>query len=186
MTEQAMPNPVELYQAAVETTRGIIANVKPDQMESTTPCSEWNVGGLVEHMIGGAAYFGAALAGEEPQPPASDSSPADSYDSLTKKVIQGAARPGAMEKKYNTPFGEMTGGEFMFGAFMDTFVHGWDLAKATGQNTSLSSDFAGIIFQGMAPMMDGMRQGGAFGAEVSVPADAKIQDKMLGMMGRQP
>ena len=186
MTEQAMPNPVELYQAAVETTRGIIANVNADQMAASTPCSDWNVQALVEHLVGGAAFFGASLAGEEPQPPASDSSPADSYDSLTKKVIAGAGMPGAMEKKYATRMGEMSGGEFMFGAFMDTFVQGWDLAKATGQNTSLSSDFAGIIFQGMGPMMDGMRQGGAFGAEVSVPADATIQDRMLGMLGRQP
>ena len=55
-----MPNPVELYQAAVETTRGIIANVKPDQMESTTPCSEWNVGGLVEHMMNNRTCFSAS------------------------------------------------------------------------------------------------------------------------------
>ncbi|MDA0768653.1 MAG: TIGR03086 family metal-binding protein [Chloroflexi bacterium] len=186
MTEQAMPNPIELYQAAAETTRGIIASIRPDQMSASTPCSEWNVGALVEHLVGGAAFFGASLAGEEPQPPSGGGSPADSYDTLTKKVISEAGNPGAMEKKYNTPFGEMAGGEFMFGAFMDTFVHGWDLAKATGQDTSLNGDFAGMIYQGMAPMMDGMRQGGAFGAAVSVPDSASIQDKMLGMLGRKP
>lgn len=186
MTEQAMPNPVELYQAAAETTRGIIANVKPDQMESSTPCSEWNVGGLVEHMVGGAGFFAASLAGEEPQPPSGEGSPADTFDSLAKKVIAEAGKPGVMDKKYATPMGEMSGGEFMFGAFMDTFVHGWDLAKATGQDTNLNGEFAGIIYQGMGPMMDGMRQGGAFGGGISVPDDASIQEKMLGMLGRRP
>lgn len=186
MTEQAMPNPVELYQSAVENTRGIIANITPEQMDSSTPCSDWNVQTLVEHMVGGAAYFAASLAGEEPQPPPDGGSPADSYDTLTKKVLEGAATPDAMEKKYATPFGEMSGGEFMFGAFMDTFVHGWDLAKATGQDTSLNGDLAGIVFHGMGPMMDGMRQSGNFGGAVSVSEDASIQDKMLAMLGRQP
>lgn len=186
MTEQAMPNPVELYQSAVESTSSIIAGVTPDQMGSSTPCSEWNVQALVEHLVGGASYFAASLAGEEPKPPSDGGSPADAFNSLAKKVIAEAGKPGVMEKQYDTPMGNMSGGEFMFGAFMDTFVHGWDLAKATGQNTSLNGDFAGIIYQGMGPMMDGMRQGGAFGGAVSVSDDASIQDKMLGMLGRQP
>ncbi len=186
MTEQTMPNPVELYQSAVETTQGIIANVTPDQMDSSTPCSDWNGQALVEHMVGGAAYFAASLAGEEPQPPSGGGSPADAYDTLTKKVLEGAATPGAMEKKYATPFGEMSGGEFMFAAFMDTFVHGWDLAKTTGQDISLNGDFAGIIFQGMGPMMDGMQQSGNFGGAVRVSEDTSVQDKMLAMLGRQP
>ena len=102
------------------------------------------------------------------------------------KVLAAAQRPGAMEKKYDTPFGEMSGGEFMFGAFMDNVVHGWDLAKATGQNTDLNEAHSQIVHGAFAPMMDGMRQGGAFGPEVAVADEASIQNKLLGMMGRQP
>ena len=185
MTEQAMPNPVELFGEAVKTTAQIIANVKPDQMSASTPCSEWDVKALMDHVIGGTMFFAGTLAGEEPGSPG-DGNPADIYKSGTDRVLDEAQKPGKMEAKYETPFGEMSGGEFMFGAFMDNVVHGWDLAKATGQNTAISEAHAQIIFGAFAPMMDGMRQGGAFGPEVSVPDGASAQDKLLGMMGRQP
>ena len=186
MAQQSMPNPVELFGEAVKNTRQIIANVKPDQMGGSTPCSEWDVKALIDHIIGGTMFFAGTLAGEEPGQPSSDGSPADIYQAGTEKVLAGAQAPGAMDKKYDTPFGEMSGGEFMFGAFMDNVVHGWDLAKATGQNTDLNEAHAQVIFGAFAPMMDGMRQGGAFGPEVAVNDDASIQNKLLGMMGRQP
>ena len=186
MTEQSMPNPVELYGEAVKNTRQIIANVRPDQTGASTPCSEWDVKALIDHMIGGTMFFAATLAGEEPGQPNGDGNPADIYRSGAEKVLEGAQKPGAMEKKYETPFGEMSGGEFMFGAFMDNVVHGWDLAKATGQNTDINEAHAQICYGAFAPMMDGFRQAGAFGPEVSVPDNAGIQHKLLGMMGRQP
>ena len=131
-------------------------------------------------------FFAGTLAGEEPGQPSGDGNPADIYQAGKDKVLEAAQKPGAMEKKYQTPFGEMSGGEFMLGAFMDNLVHGWDLAKATGQNTELNENHAQTVFQAFAPMMAGTRQGGAFGPEVSVPDNASIQHKLLGMMGRQP
>ena len=185
MTEQSTPNPVELHGEAVKNTRQIIANVKSDQMSASTPCGEWDVKALIDHIIQGTMVFAGTLAGEEPGT-AGGGSPAEVYRSSAEKVLEEAMKPGEMEKKYETPFGEMSGGEFMFGAFMDNLVHGWDLAKATGQNTDLNEGHAQAVFEAFAPMMDGMRQGGAFGPEVSVPEDAGVQHRMLGMMGRQP
>ena len=186
MTEQSTPNPVELYGEAVKNTRQIIANVKSDQMSAPTLCREWDVKALIDHILEGTMFFAGTLAGEEPGKAGSGGSPAEVYRSSAEKVLEEAMKPGKMEKKYQTPFGEMSGGEFMFGAFMDNLVHGWDLTKATGQNTDLNEGHAQAVFEAFAPMMDGMRQGGAFGPEVSVPEDAGVQHKMLGMMGRQP
>ena len=186
MTEQSMPNPVELYGEVVKNTKQIITNVRPDQTGASTPCSEWDVKALIDHMIGGTLFFAGMFAGKEPEKPSGNGDLADIYQSGTEKVLEGAQKPGALEKSYQTPFGEMSGGEFMYGAFMDNLVHGWDLAKATGQNTDLSEAHAQVCYQAFAPMMDGFRQAGAFGPEVSVPDNASIQHKMLGMMGRQP
>ena len=186
MTEQAMPNPVELYQTATKATQRLIASVKPDQLESATPCSEWDVKALIDHLIGGAAFFSAGLAGEEPSDPPHADSLAEAYGILAAKVVEVAGNPSNLERQIPTPFGEMSGGEVLFGAFMDTVVHGWDLAKATGQDTSLSAEHVEILSQAFGPQMDGLRQSGLFGAEVSVGSDASSQDKLIGMMGRQP
>lgn len=186
MTEQAMPNPVELYQAATQATQQIIAGVTAEQMESATPCSEWDVKALVDHLIGGAAFFSAGLAGEEPSGPPQADSPAEAFGMLTSKILEAAKNPSNLERKIQTPFGELSGGEVIFGAFMDATIHGWDLAKATGQDTSMNAAHVEILTQAFAPQMDGLRQGGAFGPEVPASGDASSQDKLLSMMGRKP
>ena len=186
MTEQSMPNPVELYDAATKATSQLIANVKPDQLEDPTPCNEWDVKALIDHLIGGAAFFSAGLAGEEPSSPPQADTPAEAYGILASKVVAAASIPSNLERKISTPFGELSGGEVLFGAFMDTVVHGWDLAKATGQETSMNAGHVAIISQAFGPQMDGLRQSGSFGPEVSVGTDADSQEKLLGMMGRKP
>jgi uncharacterized protein (TIGR03086 family) len=186
MTEQQMPNPVELYAEAVKKTRSIIGGVKPEQLNSSTPCSEWNVKALIDHLVGGAGFFAASLEGTEPQPPSFSAGAQAAYDEMTGKVLAAASKPGTLDKSYKTPFGEMPGSAFMFGAFMDTVIHGWDLAKATGQDTSMNEGHVAVISGAFAPQMDGMRQAGAFGPAVQVAANASAQDKLIGMMGRKP
>ena len=85
MTEQAMPNPVELYGAAAKATQQIMAGVKPEQMDSSTPCTEWDVKALTDHIIGGAAFFASGLVGEEPQGPPQADSPAEAFGILSAK-----------------------------------------------------------------------------------------------------
>ncbi len=74
----------------------------------------------------------------------------------------------------------------MMGSFMDTLIHTWDLAKATGQNTDMDPALAEACYTAFAPQIDGYRGPETFGPEVTVPEDASIQDKLLGIMGRKP
>ena len=80
----------------------------------------------------------------------------------------------------------MPGADFAKILAMDNLIHGWDLAKATGQSTDLPSDLVDIIYADFEPQMDGLRQGDSFGPEVPQPQGAGAQDKLIGMMGRQP
>ena len=70
---------------------------------------------------------------------------------------------------------------------MDQLIHGWDLAKATGQDTALDVDLVefayGMLTSGFAEMG---RQAGFIGPAIEAPADASQQDKMIAYMGRQP
>ena len=85
-----------------------------------------------------------------------------------------------------TPFGEMPGGQFIMVPIADMIIHTWDLAKSTGQDTTLDAGLAELGFNVMVNVAEGGRQIGAFGAEVSVPESANFQDRMLGLSGRQP
>lgn len=185
MTQSGMPNPVELYQAAVNRAKPVIAGVKTSQLSDTTPCEKWNVQDLLDHLAGGPAFTLGLLTASQPGS-APEHPGAEDFQAHATKVAEVAKAPGALEREIDTPFGRMPGAALMMGAFMDTLVHTWDLAKATSQNTAMDPHLAEACYAAFAPQMGGLRGGDNFGTEVKVPENASTQDKLLGVMGRQP
>ncbi len=68
----------------------------------------------------------------------------------------------------------------------DIFMHTWDLARATGQDDRLDEDRCRMMFEGMEPLDEMLRQSGQYGARVPVPDDAGWQAKLIGFIGRDP
>ena len=90
-----------------------------------------------------------------------------------------------------TPGGMMTVPQFLVAMATDHIIHGWDLARATGQDETLDPDVVAAAYAMMtapetAGLVDMGRQAGFIGPAVSVPDDASIQDRLLAHMGRQP
>ena len=113
MAQQEMPNSSELYQAAVKSTLRTIAGVKPDQFNARTPCSEWNVRGVIDHLtwstgfqLGIFSSTGGVQANHLSHTPGS-------FETAAAKLIEFAKTPGALEKEAITPFGPMPGGMFL-------------------------------------------------------------------------
>lgn len=66
-------------------------------------------------------------------------------------------------------------------------MHTWDLAKATGQPAQIDPEVAQLIYDFYRAIpMDGMRAGGVYGPEISVPESAPVQDRLLGFLSRRP
>ncbi len=177
------PGPADLFRRAAAHTRGAVAGVNLSQMGDETPCSEWNVEELLNHIIGGATIGATAFGGNAPE---ADSALA-AYDGATEAAAVAMSAEGALDGPVTISEGnEMPGGAFATILAMDNLVHGWDLAKATGQSTELPEDLVDIFYAAFEPQMDGFRQGDSFGPEVSQPGDAPAQDRLIGMMGRAP
>ena len=68
----------------------------------------------------------------------------------------------------------------------DVFLHTWDLARATGQDETLDAGTCAAMLAGMEPMEDLLRSSGQYGARVDVPADADVQTRLVGFIGRDP
>ena len=185
MTQQEMPNPIDLYGAAARGASEIIAGVKSSQLGDSTPCSEWNVQTLIEHLVGGTGMASGSLSGAGPEAPPQGTSHAAAFDAGAAKVLDSAKAPGAMDRTIPSPIGDMPGGQFLAAFFMDTLIHGWDLAKATGQNTHLPEDLAETCYAMFGPSADEMRKSGVFGPRVEVADDASTQVKLLGALGRR-
>jgi uncharacterized protein (TIGR03086 family) len=68
----------------------------------------------------------------------------------------------------------------------DVFMHTWDLARATGQDETLDPVRCAEMLAGMEPMDEMLRASGQYGARVDVPADADVQTRLIGFIGRDP
>jgi uncharacterized protein (TIGR03086 family) len=91
-----------------------------------------------------------------------------------------------LKKIVETSIGEMPGGQFITVPITDMIVHAWDLAKATGQNTTLDAGLAERGYNVLVDVAEFGRKNGAFEPEITVPVTASFQDRMLGLSGRQP
>jgi uncharacterized protein (TIGR03086 family) len=183
-----MSNP---YVQAAETTRAVLANVQADQMQAATPCASWDVAALINHVVDAQGFFAAGMTG---QPPSESQNWAEgdymaAYDAAVANASAAFAAEGALEQMVQMPFGEMPGAVVMGLATNDTFTHGWDLARATGQSTDLNPELATQIHQqAMKTVPDAYRgdDGQApFGAEQSCADGACAADQLAAFLGRE-
>ncbi len=184
----------DMLAQAFASTAGVLAGVETQQLSAPTPCASWQVRELINHIVGGTVYF--AVTAETGVAPTGGDAVDFCDGAFVTEFNKGAARAvkafeadGAMDKTLRLPFGELPGGVFVNIATGDTFTHGWDLARATGQSTDLSPELATTLLAfAEAFLSDAMRgpEGAApFGARQAAPAGAGPADQLAAFMGRQ-
>jgi len=184
----------DTLEQAFASTRKVLANVKDEQLGDPTPCQSWDVRQLVNHVIGGAHWFAASTeAGEGAPEDTTDFAGGDrlkAFDEGTQAAVAAFNAPGAQEKIVKLPFGEFPGSIFMALATTDAFTHGWDLARATGQDAArLDPDLAKQLLAGAKASIPDQFRGpdskAPFGAEVKVSESAPAADQLAGFLGRR-
>jgi len=181
----------EYFEAACASSRELLASIQADQLQNPTPCASWDVAALVNHMVDGQQFFAAAMAGQSPAE-GQDWASGDylaAWDEASAASIAAFQVEGALGNVVKMPFGDMPGAAVMGLATNDTFTHGWDLAKATGQSTDLNPELAaGILAQTRQSIQDGFRgpDGQApFGTEQQCAEDACAADQLAAFLGRE-
>ncbi len=177
-------DPVSLFERAASHAATLIEAVRPADRTLPTPCAEWDVQALIDHMSGGTSYLLTA-AGE---PPAENPTAVETYRQAVARCVELLRRPGALDARCASPVGfEWSVGEAVAGTFMDQLVHSWDLAVATNQDAGLDPELAAACVEMFLPAMPELgRQAGLVGPAVPVPDEASAQARLLGAMGRHP
>jgi uncharacterized protein (TIGR03086 family) len=118
-----------------------------------------------------------------------DDEPAAAWAQLRDQFQAMLDHPEAETETFDS---QMFGGEMLLGVAAERFVtgdvlvHTWDLATATGQDTSIDADFAAGMYEGMLPLDDMLRQSGHFGPRVEVADGADPVTKLIAFTGRTP
>ena len=171
-----------LYSTTVARARAAVDGVADDQLGLPTPCSEWNVQQLLDHMAGAQTGIAGMVAGGQV---AAEGSTMEKIDAAASAIAEATAEPGALEKVVESRMGEMPVARMIGMAVGDLAIHTWDLAKATGQDTALDDGVVEFLF----PIMEAMSKRGpspAFAAPVAVDSDAPLLHRLMGITGRQP
>jgi uncharacterized protein (TIGR03086 family) len=137
-TQQAPDSELE---EALELTGRLVAGVKPDQWELPTPCTEWNVRQLVDHLVLGQQLFARVLRGEPFERAVAAVRSVDdrlgddaaaAYDASARDVLAAFTAPGVLERLVRVSFGTVPGAVARHLRIIECLVHGWDLATALG------------------------------------------------------
>lgn len=188
----------ERYRRRAEAFEQKVAAVRPDQWGDQSPCEKWTARDVVDHIVGMHGYMlmpvgrsldGAATVQEDPLA---------AFQAARAAVEAVLADPALAKQESGTPAGPMTTEAHIDQVISDDLVlHGWDLARATGQDETMDPGDVERLWSSnssippelieMYRTPDAFGPGvEVFGPEVVVPADAPLQDRLLGFIGRTP
>jgi uncharacterized protein (TIGR03086 family) len=183
---------------ATRRTAELIAHVGDDQLASPTPCPNYTVGDLLDHLSGLSQAFTDAATKNLPeggtQPPSGSASRLE-RDWRTRiperlAVLAQAWRdPAAWEGMTQAGTVDLPGEIAGLVALNEVIVHGWDVAKAIGRPYDADPDHAEVCIRTMGPQPGEDRPVGddvAFGRPVAVSADARPIDRLVAALGRDP
>lgn len=163
-----------------------IGNVAADRWTAPTPCPEWSARDLVNHVVQTQGMFLGFVGHELGDIPSVDDDPAAAWEAARAKVQAGLEDPATAKAEFDGFTGRSTfeDGVNRFLCF-DLVVHGWDLARATGQEEKIDPDEVARVHEQAKAFGPAMRNPAAFGDEVEAPADADDQTRMLAFLGRR-
>jgi uncharacterized protein (TIGR03086 family) len=184
----------EILHLANANTEKVLANVTRDQLELESPCASWRVRDVVNHVVGNNFWFEAiARDGVAPDRP-DNAKPDETGGDFVDRFRDGSDRAVAafdlaIDTTLQLPWGAMPASVFVVMASADQFVHGWDLARATGQGTdfdpALASQFLAFYREAIVDEYRGPDPVAPFGPLLTTAATDPVA-QLVAITGRTP
>ncbi|MEU0162849.1 TIGR03086 family metal-binding protein [Streptomyces sp. NPDC006261] len=174
---------------------GLLDAIHDDRLGGPTPCPDYAVRELLAHLTGLATAFRDAarkdLGASTAVPPGSALPVLDDdwREVLPRRLEEVAAAwrsPAAWTGMTRAGGVELPGEVAGAVALDELVVHGWDLARSTGQPYEAGEAELHACAALLAPVDDDPDRGGVFGPPVPVPDDAPPLDRVIGLSGRRP
>jgi uncharacterized protein (TIGR03086 family) len=172
---------LDLYERASAWTLSKVPEAS-HRLDAATPCDEWDVRTLLNHMLDTQNYFVGAARGGKASPPASPppdllgDNPVDDFERGRAETMRTFGAPGVIDRT----------GPSLGIAFSDQLLHGWDLARATDQDATMPDGLPEAAYEMIHGRFTDDQRKGIFKPEGHVAGDASAQDKLLAYTGRDP
>ncbi|GAB3838504.1 TIGR03086 family metal-binding protein [Micromonospora andamanensis] len=181
------------FAPAAHALRTLLPGVADDQLTDPTPCTGWTVGDLLDHLVGLTfAFRTAAEKGPDPAPNGPGDPSVDRLDPTWRsrlpvqldELVAAWRVPTAWTGE--TAVGGVALPAEIMGvvALNELVVHGWDLARATGQPYDVDDRTLDAVHRLVSQQASSDGTPGLFGPSITQPDDAPLLDRVLGHTGR--
>jgi uncharacterized protein (TIGR03086 family) len=182
---------IDFYERTSRSFGERVRAVGDDQWQLPTPCAEWSVRVLVNHLtteamwtvplLGGATLddvgdrFDGDVLGDDPRGTFVEAAHA----------AMAAVTEAALDMTVHLSYGDVPAARYVTELTLDFLVHGWDLAKGIGADPSMDPEISATLYQALLPFEPVLRASGVFGELVETPDDADVATRLLGLLGRR-
>lgn len=169
-----------------------VRSVRPDQWDKPTPCAEWDVRQLVNHLVVEQLWAPLLLEGATVEDVGDrfdgdqlGDDPVAAWASAAAAARGAFAAPGALRRSVELSYGRRPAEGYCQEMTMDLTVHTWDLARAIGANEQLDEDLVSDVLAFIEPQVDQLVATGLFDPPIEVGDGADTQTRLLALLGRR-
>jgi uncharacterized protein (TIGR03086 family) len=189
-TSETSDGPALMAAAASEAAR-VVAGTTGAALDSATPCTDWDLRTLLNHTILWTAYsaerraYGQSAAEDLVSKDfTAEPDYARDYQAQLAKAVRAWSDPAAWHRELGVMGNTMKASDVGAMLIMETVLHGWDIARATGQDYHCDAQLARALLTTVQAQADMFRQYQGFGDVIPVSADASAFDRALALSGR--
>ncbi len=186
-------DPVEMFERSATRFGDLVRRVADDQWSAPTPCEDWDVRDLVNHVTAEQCWAPHLVAGETLDDVGDrydgdvlGDDPVGAWAAAVGPSIAAFAEPGATDRTVHLSYGDEVCSEYLLQMLTDAAVHGWDLARAIGVDPTIDSDIAEHLTTALEERQAMLRASGLFAEAVTVAPEAGPTERLVALLGRRP
>lgn len=184
---------LELRKLAGQTADVYIHRIRDDQWGIPSNCTQWTVKQLVNHLVNENYWEPELLSGKTIKEVGDrfegdllGNNPVEIWEKTLKDAnAKLDSNPNIIDRMCHLSYGNVPCHEYISQRILDLTIHGWDIAKSTGQDQKLPEELVKFLWDTFSPQEQLLRESGVFGQKIDVPATADLQTRLLGLLGRQ-
>lgn len=180
------------YLGALDEVDRHVQAIAADQWSNPTPCTEWDLRALVDHLVYETLWVpdlvaGATLAevGSRYEGDRLGGHPTGAWEAA-KAAAGDGVRSSPLDVPVHTSGGVLTADEYLTQMLFDASIHGWDVAQSIGVEHSIPDDVARDLHDWFAPQAAGWVEAGILAPPVEVAEDADPSTHLIALSGRNP
>lgn len=185
---------VELFRRSLDEFGKRVHAVRADQWGCPTPCAEWEVRNLVNHLAVEQLWvpplvgdgLRVADVGDRFRGDQLGADPVGVWDAAAAGALAAFGAPGALDRTVHLSYGDRPAVEYAREMIFDLVVHTWDLARAIDADEKVDPELVEAVYSRIEPEVDSLAASGLFDPPVPVPPGSDEQTKLIAATGRRP